>query len=232
MVPILSACAEREPLEIGTARHGAVVVQYLDDHGGRRESCEAREIAPRFRVAGAGEHAAGLRHERKDMPGLAQILGPRLRRHGGLDRVRAIVRRDSGGHALGGLDRQGEVGSMRAVRLAHHERQPQLPAALAREREADEPAAVARHEIDVLGAHAVGRHDEIALVLAILIVHDHRHLAAAQVLENLVDRVHRCPCPPDASRACGMSRSKYRATTSISTFAPPPTASSPSVVTS
>ena len=70
---------------------------------------------------------------------------------------------------------------------------PQLPAALPREREADEPAPVARHEIHVLGPHAVGRHDEVALVLAILIVHDHRHLAAAQIVENLVDAVHRSP---------------------------------------
>src|ERR1700734_4015335 len=106
----LERMCRREPLEIGTARHGAVVVQYLDDRGGGRESREAREIAPRFGVAGASEHAAGLRHERKDMSGLAQILGARLGRYGCLDRMRAVVRRYSRRHTLGRLDGQREVG--------------------------------------------------------------------------------------------------------------------------
>ena len=94
---------------------------------------------------------------------------------------------------FGGLDGQGEVGAVRAVGLAHHERQPQLAAALARQRQTDEAAAVARHEIDVLRTHALRRHDQIAFVFAILIVHEHRHLAVAKVLENLVDRIHRSP---------------------------------------
>ena len=78
MVPIFSACVLREALEIGAARHGAVVVQDLDDHGGRRESGEARQIAARLRVAGAREHPAGLRHQRENVAGLAQILRARL----------------------------------------------------------------------------------------------------------------------------------------------------------
>ncbi len=39
------------------------------------------------------------------------------------------------------------------------------------------------------GAHAVRRHDQVAFVFAILIVHDHRHFAAAQVFEDFVDGI-------------------------------------------
>src|SRR6202521_404077 len=95
------------------------------------------------------------------------------------------------GHAFGRLDRQGEVGAMRAVGIAHHERQAQLTATLARPGEADEAAAVARHECRVLRTTAVRGHDQIAFVFAIPIIHDHCHFAAAQVLENFVDGIER-----------------------------------------
>ena len=112
----LQAVSFREPFEIRAPRHGAVVVQDLDDHGGGGKSGQARQIAARFRVAGARQHTAGLRHQRKNMSGLAQIFRTGIRRHRGFDRVRAIVRGDSRGHAFRGLDRQGEVGAMRACR--------------------------------------------------------------------------------------------------------------------
>ena len=80
---------------------------------------------------------------------------------------------------------------MRLVRLAHHQREPELPAAFLREREAYQSPPIARHEIHVLGADPLGGHDEVALVLAILVIHDDGHLALAQIREDLVDRVHR-----------------------------------------
>ena len=144
-----------ELLEIRPPRHGAVVVHDLDDDRGGIEARESREIAARLGVSGAREHAAGLRHHREDVSGLAQVFGARVRSHRGDDGVRAIVRRDAGGHTLGGLDGQREVGAMFAVRLADHERQTQLAATLGGEREADESAAETRHEVDVLGPHVL-----------------------------------------------------------------------------
>jgi hypothetical protein len=137
----------------------------------------------------SSEHTARLSHQRKNMPGLAQILRIRLRRNGSFHGVRAVVRRYSGGYTLGRLDGQRKVGAMRAVGVAHHERQTQLVAAFARQGQANEAAAIARHEVDVFGAHALGCHDEIALIFAILIVHQHRHLAGPEVIENLIDRI-------------------------------------------
>ena len=96
----------REGFEFRAARHGAVVVHDLDDHRGGVEPREPREIATRLGVAGARQHAARLRHHRKDVAGLAQILGPRIRLHRRDDGVRAIVRGDAGGDAFGRLDGQ------------------------------------------------------------------------------------------------------------------------------
>ena len=87
-------------LELGAARHRAVLVQDLDDHRGGLEAREAREVAAGFRVAGAGQHAAGARHQREHVAGLAQVLRPRAGRDRGLHRVRAILRRDAGRDAL------------------------------------------------------------------------------------------------------------------------------------
>ncbi len=75
------------------------------------------------------------------------------------------------------------------VRVADHQRQPQLAAAVAGQRQADQAAAVPGHEVDVLGTHLRRGHHEVAFVLAILVVHDHDHPALADVVEDLVDRV-------------------------------------------
>ena len=49
----------------------------------------------------------------------------------------------------------------------------------------------ARHEIDVLGAHFLRGHDEVAFVLAILVVHDHHHAPGGDVGEDFFDGVER-----------------------------------------
>ena len=148
-MPIFSPWLGGEGLEIRAARHRAVVVHDLDDDGRGVEPGEPREIAARLGVAGARQHATGLRHHREDVPRLTQIFRARIRLHRREHRVRAIVRRDAGGHTFGRLDRQREVGAMLAMCLAHHERQPQLAAALGGQRQADEAAAETRHEVDV-----------------------------------------------------------------------------------
>ena len=114
----------------------------------------------------------------------ACVLGDR-----GTHGVRAVEGRDAGGHALGGLDGEGEVGAMLAVGAAHHQRQAQLAATLGRQREADQAAAVARHEVHVLGSHLRGGHDEVALVLAALVVEDDDHATGGEVGEDVLDAV-------------------------------------------
>ena len=98
-----------EHLELRPARHRAVLVQNLDDHRRRFDACEACEIAARLRVAGAGQHAARLRHQRKDVARLAQIIRLCVIRDRDTYRARAIVSGDAGRNTFGGLDRQREI---------------------------------------------------------------------------------------------------------------------------
>ena len=71
--------------------------------------------------------------------------------------------------------------TVNAVRCAlgvvgHHQREPQLVEALALDRHADHAARVADHERHRLGRHLLGRHDEVALVLAVGVVDDDHEL--------------------------------------------------------
>ena len=50
---------------------------------------------------------------------------------------------------------------------------------------ADEPAAVGRHEIDLLGRHEIRGEDEIAFVLAILLVDQHGHPPGLEVGDEI-----------------------------------------------
>ncbi len=50
------------------------------------------------------------------------------------------------------------------------ERQVEQPAAFLRERQADQAAAVARHEVDRFGRDEIGGDDEVALVFAVFFV--------------------------------------------------------------
>ena len=126
MVPI-GCRAVPETLEVRPARHAAVLVQDLHDDGGRFQSGEPRQVAAGFGMSGPCEHPTRLRHDREDMAGLAQILGPGIRRDCGVDRAGAIVRRNTRRDAFGSFDRHGEIGRVMLVGIVHHERQAQLP---------------------------------------------------------------------------------------------------------
>jgi hypothetical protein len=105
--------------------------------------------------------------------------------------VCAVVRRDPRRHTFRGLDGQREVGAVLAIGLTHHERQAQLAAAIRREREADEPAAETRHEVDVGGRYLFGGHHQVSFVLPVLVVHDHDHAPGGDVGEDFFDGVER-----------------------------------------
>ena len=174
--------------QVGHSRHGAVVVHDLADHGRRLQAGEAREVDAGLGLAGALEHAARRRDEREDVAGLHDVVGPALGVDGHLDGARAIGRRDAGGHPVARLDRLREGGLEARRVLGHHGPQVELFAALRGEREADQAAAVGRHEVDRLGRDELGRHGEVAFVLAALVVADHDHAAGADVGQGFVDR--------------------------------------------
>jgi hypothetical protein len=101
---------------------------------------------------------------------------------------RAVVCRDAGGHAFGCFDRNRECRAVRALVVARHRRQAQLPAARLGQRQADQAAAKAGHEVDRLGSDMLGSQHQIALVFPIFLVHQDNHTPGAHFDNDLVDR--------------------------------------------
>ena len=101
------------------------------------------------------------------------------------DRVRAVLRGDAGGDALRRLDRDGEVGAVDRAVLRHHRREVEALGVRRGDRHADEPAAVGRQEVDLLGRHEIRGEDEIALVLAVLLVDQHGHPPGLEVGDEI-----------------------------------------------
>ena len=183
----LQAVFGGELLQLGAARHRTVGVEDFHQHAGGLQAGQQGQVAGRFGVAAAGEHAAGLGHQRENVAGLGQVVGGGVRAHGGADGMRAVVGADAGGHAFGGFDADGEVGLVGRVVVAHHRAQAQLPAAFAGERKADQAARVGDHEVDVGGFHQLGGHDQVAFVFAVLVVHHHDHAALADFFKQFGD---------------------------------------------
>jgi hypothetical protein len=62
---------------------------------------------------------------------------------------------------------------------------------LAGQRDAEVPAADARHEVEEIDADPLRRADEVAFVLAVLVVDENDHAAGAQLVEDFGNRGER-----------------------------------------
>ena len=175
----LQTMMRRKRYQVRQTRHLAVVFQNLADHRCRHQAREARQIAARFGVTGTHQHAAFLRAQRKDMSRLHQIALARVRTHRRAHRGGAIGRRNAGGHTFGGLDGNGEIGAQRRTVVRHHQRQVKLAATIFGQRQTNQSAPVARHEIDRFGGGVFRRDQEIALVLAIFFIDQNHHAPGA-----------------------------------------------------
>ena len=103
------------------------------------------------------------------------------------DRVGAIVRGCPCGRDVSGVDAHAEGGAEAARVPLHHRRNAELVETLGLDGQADEARAVVGHETDVVWGDELGGDDEVALVLAVLIVdHDHE-LALLDVGNGLGD---------------------------------------------
>jgi hypothetical protein len=94
-------------------------------------------------------------------------------------------------NALARLHRDRKGGLEGRLVLGRHQVEPELVAALRREREADQAAAVSGHEVDRVGRRELRGKRQIALVLAILGIAYHHHPARPDVLDRLLNRAER-----------------------------------------
>ena len=116
---ILDEVGDRDHLEgvlpavrdqVGHAGHRAVLVHDLADDPGRVEAGEAGKIDRRFGLTRSFEHPAGAGPQREDVPGLHEVFRACAGVDGHLDGAGPVGRGDPRGHALTGLDGDGERG--------------------------------------------------------------------------------------------------------------------------
>ncbi len=173
--------------QVWQARHGAVVVHDFADDARRNQPREAGDIDRCLGMPGAHEHAALARFERENMARACDIVRLRLGVDGGADGVGAVGRADAGGHALARFDGNGEGSGVAAAVVARHGGQAEALDLCFLEREADEPACVPRHVIDRIRIAKLGGDDEVALVLAVFVIHQDDHAPGARFGDNIFD---------------------------------------------
>src|SRR6185503_1589557 len=135
------------------------------------------------------QHSTGTSAEGEDVPGTAQVGGD----CGGIDRDvnrrRSIARGNSGRDPEPPLCVNADRERRRLILGVplRHLRQAKLVATLASEGQADQAPPVQGHEVDGLRRDQLRGANEVALVLAILVVRDDDELAVLQVVDRLFD---------------------------------------------
>ena len=178
----------RKSHQIRHARHGAVIIHDLTNHTGGIEPRQPREIHRRFRMPRTHKRATFPRHQRKDMAGRDDMFPPHFRIDRNRDSARTVSRRNARGHAVTRFNGNSEGGLMpRAIRL-RHQRQAQLIHARTRHGKADQAARITRHEIDCIRGRELRGDHQIALILAVFIIHQDEHAPAARFFQQLLGR--------------------------------------------
>jgi hypothetical protein len=177
--------------QLGQPQHHAVLARDLDDRTGRAQIREPGEVDGRLGVAVAHQHTTGLGAEREDMAGTYEVGRSGLAAREELEGGGAVGRGDTGGHAVGGarVDGDGEGGPHRLGVVLDHLREFEPVQFLALHGDADQAAALAHHEGDDLGGGLFGGDDEVALVLAVLVIDDHDGPAGGDVADGVLDGV-------------------------------------------
>jgi len=141
-------------------------------------------------VAHALQHATIARAQREDVTAVPEVRRNGRRIHGDANRRRAILRADARRHAKS--RRRVDGGDVRrpvAIEVRFGDRrQPQRVDPVAREREADHPAAALVHKIDHRRRDKLRGANQIPFVLAILVVRDDDELAVADGADRLFYR--------------------------------------------
>ena len=127
----------------------------------------------------------GLATSGNTWPGETIASGPLLGIDRDRDRARAVGGADPGRDAFLRLDRDGERGLVAAAVGARHRLKPELVGALLGQREADQPAPVTGHEVDRVGRRHLRRNDEVALILAVLVVDEDEHPPVARFVDDV-----------------------------------------------
>ena len=177
--------------ELRAAHHRAVVVHQFGKHADRRQAGEPAQVDAGFGVTGAHQHAAFLRHQRKDVAGPHEIRSAAIavgeRAHG----IGALFRGNAGGQTVADVDRDGECRAERRVVERHHRVEMQPPRLLGRQRRADDARRIADDERHLLRRAQARRDEQVAFVLAVVVVGNNEDFAARKGGDGSLDALMR-----------------------------------------
>ena len=123
------------------------------------------------------------------MTGLREIFGRGFWICDRQDRRRPIVRADSGSYSARCVHRNSKVRAMHFAILRYHPLQTELLRALVRNGRANQAAPMRGHEVDRFRRHFLGRHHQVAFILAVGVVgHDH-NATLCDIAHHIIDRV-------------------------------------------
>jgi hypothetical protein len=172
-------------LHVGTAHHRAIVADKFANDADGRQPCQFAEVDGRFGMTGPHQHAAFAGDERENVARADEIGRAGVGVGEVADRGGAIIGRNAGRCTVPVVDGYCERRRMGAFVLGHHRRQVQPAGLLARHRRADDARGVAHDEGHLFRRAMHGRDDQVALVLAAVIVHDDNDLAALEGTKRL-----------------------------------------------
>ena len=182
--------------------HRAVVIGELADDADRRQTGEPAEIDGRLGMAGAHQHAALLGDEREHMAGPHEIMRAHIAIGERPHAVAALLGGDARGEPVARVHRDGEGGAERRVIGRDHGREMQPARVLERQGRADDAAAMADDEGHFFGRAERGGEDEVAFILAVVVIGDDDDLAAPDRLDGLGDGMGQGMAPMWRAR-CG-----------------------------
>jgi len=179
----------RELLELRAAGCRAVVIEHFANYAGRIKTSETRKIYSGLGVPDALKHSAVPRAERRDMTGTPKVGGDCRGIYCNLNRSRAVLRADARSHAesRGSVDAHGEGRTLLLGIFVALLRKLKLVSTLTGEGQADPAPGLFYHEVDELGRNELSRANEVALVLAVLIVCHEDKLSRLDVGDRLLD---------------------------------------------
>jgi hypothetical protein len=159
----------------------------LADDARRLQACQPREVDGALGLSRAHQHAAVARAQGIDIAGRDELRAAGILAHRLQNRSRAILRRDSRARRAPRGDCRRESRPERRLVVANHHAEPEPVDSLRRHRQANQSAREPGHEVDGFGRGLFGRHAQVALVLALLVIHQDDHVAAARFLERFLD---------------------------------------------
>ena len=188
-----------DPQLVGLGHRAFVLLaDDLADRAGRLQAGHPGQIDRRLGMARAAQDAAGLGTQRHDMARLGEVIGDTRRVGQQSHRGRPVRCRDPGSHAMFGVDGDGVGGAVLVLVDCVHRQQTQPVADVAVQRNAEVPGGVADHERHQFRRGLLGREDQVALVLAVLVVDDDDGFPRRDVGYRPLDGVqsrHRCRLP-------------------------------------